>query len=49
MMTSTNDIFSEFEGIRRRMERAWRQVLGPRQCKPLRRDELGPKRPTAAK
>jgi endonuclease YncB( thermonuclease family) len=29
MMTSTNDIFSEFEGIRRRMERTWRQVLGP--------------------
>ena len=27
MMTSTNDIFSEFEGIRRRMERTWRQVL----------------------
>ncbi|MCJ7509833.1 MAG: hypothetical protein MUP14_02975 [Dehalococcoidia bacterium] len=23
MMTSTNDIFSEFEGIRRRMERTW--------------------------
>jgi len=29
MMTSTNDIFSEFEGIRRRMEKTWRQVLGP--------------------
>ena len=27
MMTSTNDIFSEFEGIRQRMERTWRQVL----------------------
>jgi len=25
MMTSTNDIFSEFEGIRRRMERTWRR------------------------
>ena len=27
MMASTNDIFSEFEGIRQRMERTWRQVL----------------------
>jgi hypothetical protein len=26
MMTSTNDIFSEFEGIRRRMERTWRRA-----------------------
>ena len=29
MMTSTDDIFSEFEGIRRRMEKTWQQVLGP--------------------
>ena len=26
MMTPTNDIFSEFEGIRRRMERTWRRA-----------------------
>ena len=29
MMTSMDDIFSEFEGIRRRMERTWQQMLGP--------------------
>jgi len=28
MMTSTDDVFSEFEGIRRRMEKTWQQVLG---------------------
>lgn len=29
MMTSMDDIFSEIEGVRRRMERTWQQMLGP--------------------
>lgn len=29
MMTSMDDIFSEFEGVRRRMETTWQRMLGP--------------------
>jgi hypothetical protein len=45
MMASTNDIFSEFEGIRRRMERTWpRAREEPSRLAVLGVASAGPKR-----
>jgi hypothetical protein len=49
MMTSTNDIFSEFEGIHRRMERTWRRAREePSRLAVLETASAGPK-PASAK
>lgn len=42
MMISMDDIFSEFEGVRQRMERTWQQMLGPPGSPRFRRPVIEP-------
>ena len=42
MMTSMDDIFSELEGVRLRMERTWQQMLGPPGSPRFRRPVIEP-------
>jgi HSP20 family protein len=42
MMASMDDIFSELEGVRQRMEKTWQQMLGPPGSPRFRRPVIEP-------